>query len=72
MESGVLVNLLERMGWVYGRILGGVRFWHDLWCGHETLKEAFSNFIWYWLCKECFCCGSREFFGGAIEWNVSF
>ena len=59
--GGVLMQLLDLMGWVYGRILVGVGkwfliipdlrleiaprldFWHDLWCKHMAIKEAFLD-----------------------------
>jgi hypothetical protein len=49
-----------------------VRFWHDLWCGDMTLKDAFSALFGIACDKDALVEAHIEFSGGAIQWNVTF
>jgi hypothetical protein len=49
-----------------------IRFWHDLWRGDLALKEAFSILFGIACTKDTFVVAHVEFFGGSIQWNMSF
>jgi hypothetical protein len=49
-----------------------IRFWHDLWCGDLALKEAFPILFGIACTKDTFVVAHVEFFGGSIQWNMSF
>lgn len=84
--GGVLMSLLGRMRWGYGKILGRVggkfsshtkfevgEFWHDLWCcGNKTLKEAFSDLYGFACTKDAYVAAHLELSSGSNQWTLSF
>jgi len=49
-----------------------IRFWHDLWCRDQPLKESFSELFSIPCCKEAWVADNMQFSNGGIQWNVSF
>jgi hypothetical protein len=43
-----------------------VSFWHDLWCGDMTLKEAFPKLYGIAYAKDASFVAHLELFGGSI------
>jgi hypothetical protein len=48
-----------------------IRFWHDVWCGNQPMKEAFPEFS-IAHCKEAWVADNMQFSNDVIQWNVSF
>jgi hypothetical protein len=53
---------------------GGARtkFWHDLWCGNSTLKEAFPVLFGIARAKDASVADNVELVGGFNQWSVRF
>jgi hypothetical protein len=49
-----------------------VRFWHDLWCGDMTLKDAFPILFGIACAKDAPVEAHMELSDDVIQWNVSF
>jgi hypothetical protein len=49
-----------------------IRLWHDVWCGDQPLKEAFSRLFSIACCKEEWVVDNMQISNGLIQWNVSF
>jgi hypothetical protein len=49
-----------------------IRFWHDLWCGDMTLKDAFPVLFGTACAKDAPVKAYMELLGSVIQWNVSF
>jgi hypothetical protein len=49
-----------------------VKFWHDLWCGHMALKDAYPILFDIASAKNALIESHMDFYGGAIQGNVSF
>jgi hypothetical protein len=41
-----------------------IRFWHDLWCGDQPLKESFSELFSIACCKEAWVADHLQFSNG--------
>jgi hypothetical protein len=49
-----------------------IRFWHDLWCEDQPLKESFLDLFCIACCKEAWVADHLLFSNGNIQWNLSF
>jgi hypothetical protein len=75
---GVWKNI--RKGWIsfsrFTRFVVGdgskISFWHDLWCGDTTLKEAFPALFGIARLKDAVVADNLELLGDSLQWNVSF
>jgi hypothetical protein len=75
---GVWKNI--KKGWIsfsrFTRFVVGVgskiSFWHDLWCGETTLKEAFPALFGIARLKDAIVADNLELLGDSLQWNVSF
>jgi hypothetical protein len=47
-------------------------FWHDLWCGDTTLKEAFPALFSIARLTDAVVEDNLELSGDSLQWNVSF
>lgn len=48
-----------------------IRFWHDEWCGDQTLKAAFSMFS-IACCKKDSVADHVRFSNDILQWNITF
>jgi hypothetical protein len=49
-----------------------IRFWHDIWFGDQSLKEAFPELFHIARCKEAWVMDNMQVSNGFIQWNVPF
>jgi hypothetical protein len=49
-----------------------VWFWHDLWCGKQSLKSSFSRLFTIARCKDAWMADHMQFHNGNIHWNIFF
>ena len=49
-----------------------IRFWHDIWCGNQPLKEVFLALFGIASNKEAWVMDHMQQVNGVIQWNVSF
>jgi hypothetical protein len=49
-----------------------IRFWHDIWCGEQPLKEAFPDFFQIASNKEAWVKDHLQMVNNVIQWNVPF
>jgi hypothetical protein len=48
------------------------KFWHDMWCGHTVLKEAFLVLFGVTRAKDASVTDNLELLGDSNQWSVSF
>jgi hypothetical protein len=73
---GVWKNI--RKGWIsfsrFTRFVVGddskISFWHDLWRGDTTLKEAFPALFGIACLKDAVVANNLELLGDSLQWNV--
>jgi hypothetical protein len=61
-------DLLEMM-WENGT---KIRFWHNLWCEDQQLKESFPELFSIACYKEVWVADHLQFSNENIQWNISF
>ena len=49
-----------------------IRFWEDVWCGENSLKDTFPGLFSIASVKEASIADNVERFNGAIQWNIVF
>jgi hypothetical protein len=49
-----------------------VRFWHDLWCGEQSLKISYSDLFSIARCKDAWVADHMQFRNGNLQWNIFF
>ena len=49
-----------------------IRFWHDIWCGEQSLKEAFPELFQIVSNKEAWVKDYMQMVNNVIQWNVPF
>lgn len=49
-----------------------VRFWHDVWCGEQSLKFSFTELFTIALGKDEWVANHMQFGNGNIHWNILF
>jgi hypothetical protein len=49
-----------------------IRFWHDNWCGDQSLKEAFHELFQIASNKEAWDRDHMQLSNGVIQWNDPF
>jgi hypothetical protein len=47
-----------------------IRFWHDIWCGDQTLKEAFLDMFNSACVKDALVADHLELSNDSYRWNV--
>jgi hypothetical protein len=49
-----------------------IRFWHDMWCGDQALKEAFPDLCSIARIKDVYVANHLDLSNGPHQWNVNF
>lgn len=49
-----------------------IKFWYDLLCGNNVLKDSFPSVFWIACEKEVPVANFMEIAGDMVQWNVSF
>jgi hypothetical protein len=49
-----------------------ISFWHDVWCGTQSLKDVFPELFRIARCKEVRVLDNMEISNGVVLWNVPF
>ena len=49
-----------------------IRFWHDVWCGDQPLKESFPGLFRIARNKEAWVSDHMQIMNEEVHWNVQF